>query len=393
MRPLRIALVLQELPLPFESAVGRWYSVLLRGLVARGHDVTAFAASGRPAAIPEAEALFPAPRYRLRCYPHAPAAGLRSTWAALRRPRSYPFDAAFRRDLEAEIARGVDVLHLEDLWSGWLALPHARLAFLSLHNLLEADLAGVTADTLRGRLRDLRARRAERFLVRRFPVIRTLTPPLSARVRALNPRAHVHTIPLGLDLAGYPFEAERGADDRPTVALIGSFDWHPTRSAATRLLTRLWPAIKRRVPEARLQLVGRSARSALRGAAPPPDVSVHEDVPDTIPYFRRTDVLLYAPAQGSGMKVKVLEAFALGVPVVTTADGVEGLPAEDGVHAGICGDDAGLVDRCVALLHDRAAARRMRIAARALLAEVCDPDAAVAAVERGYDAMLAARVP
>src|SRR4029453_11452473 len=57
-------------------------------------------------------------------------------------------------------------------------------------------------------------------------------------------------------------------------------------------------------------------------------------------------------SRGSGMKIKILEAMAFGVPVVTTSEGVEGLPAEDGVHAGVCDDDDGLIERAVDLLQD-----------------------------------------
>jgi glycosyltransferase involved in cell wall biosynthesis len=391
MRPLRIALVLHDLPLPSGSATGGWYHVLLRGLVERGHDVTAFAASARPEAIAEAHALFPAPHYRLRCYPHA-RAGMRATWRALGRPRSYPFDDAFRRDVDAAVARGVDVLHLEDLWSGWVGLPHAHLALMNLHYLVAADRGDPSRGSLRDRLRDRAARRAERYLVRQYPTIRTLTPALTERVRRMNPRASVHTIPLGMDLARYPFDGERGGrpTDRLTVALIGSFEWGPTRSAAARLLTRLWPEIRRRVPDARLQIVGRAARAVLPDG-PPADVSVHENVPDTLPYFRGADVLLYAPERASGMKVKVLEAFALGTAVVTTPDGVEGLSAVDGVHAGICADDAGLIDRCVALLGDAGRARRQRHTARALVEATCSPDATLDALEAIYATHVARR--
>jgi hypothetical protein len=119
-------------------------------------------------------------------------------------------------------------------------------------------------------------------------------------------------------------------------------------------------------------------------------VTVAEDVPDTRPYFERTGVLLYAPGRGSGMKVKVLEALAYGVPVVTTAEGVEGLPAADGVHAGVCEDDAGLIDRTVRLLADPAAANRQRAAGRALLESHCGPGPTVDRVEQVYARVLAA---
>jgi glycosyltransferase involved in cell wall biosynthesis len=168
------------------------------------------------------------------------------------------------------------------------------------------------------------------------------------------------------------------------VGLIGSFRWHPTYWAGVRLLCRLWPEIKRRVPRARLQIVGRRARAALGDLAQGPDISVFEDVPDTIPYFRTLDVLLYAPSRGSGMKVKVLEALALGVPVVTTSEGVEGLPAQDGMHAGVCEDDDGLIERTVALLNDPERRRRQRVAARTLVEAHCSPAPTLDHLERVY---------
>ena len=95
-----------------------------------------------------------------------------------------------------------------------------------------------------------------------------------------------------------------------------------------------------------------------------PDVTIEENVSDIRPYFESTGVMLYAPGRASGMKVKILESFGFGVPVVTTSEGVEGLPAVDGVHAGVCDDDAGLIDRTVELLRDRAGQNRQRAAGR-----------------------------
>jgi glycosyltransferase involved in cell wall biosynthesis len=160
---------------------------------------------------------------------------------------------------------------------------------------------------------------------------------------------------------------------RPTVSLIGSFNWEPTQSAARRLLTRLWPEIARRVPSARLQIVGREAERTLREFAGTEGVSIFENVPDIMPYFYDADVMLYAPTRGSGMKVKVLEAFALGVPVVTNEDGAEGLPVLDGVHADVTDDDAELIDRTVALLQDPGLRARRAAAARTLVEQHCAP--------------------
>src|SRR5438552_12716748 len=120
------------------------------------------------------------------------------------------------------------------------------------------------------RLRRRAIFRAERAWLCRYPTITTLTPRLTERVRRIAPRAAVHTVPLGMDLSLYPFEPARPSRAAPVVGLIGSFHWQPTCSAGERLLTRLWPEIHRRVPEARLQIVGRRARAALAEYAPGP---------------------------------------------------------------------------------------------------------------------------
>jgi glycosyltransferase involved in cell wall biosynthesis len=187
----------------------------------------------------------------------------------------------------------------------------------------------------------------------------------------------------------YAFDDPRaaGGDQRPTVSLIGSFNWEPTLSAARRLLMRLWPSIMARVPNAQLQIVGRDAVSALAGFEDVQGVTILENVPDIMPFFTGSDVMLYAPARGSGMKVKVLEAFALGVPVVTNAEGIEGIPVEDRVHADVTDDDGALVERTVALLTDPDLRARRAAAARSLVEHHCDPARALDQLEGVYDSM------
>src|SRR5438552_13998772 len=86
MPPLRIALVMIEPPLPFGNAAARWFYVLLRGLVERGHDVSAFAACSKPSDLDEAARLFPRPEYDLRCYPFPERRGVLAKAQTLRRP-------------------------------------------------------------------------------------------------------------------------------------------------------------------------------------------------------------------------------------------------------------------------------------------------------------------
>src|SRR5205085_8011846 len=95
-KPLRVVVAMIEPPLPFGNAAARWYYVLLKGLVERGHRVTALAACGRSDEAEAAQALFPAPAYDLRCFPFPRRAGAAAKLQTLRRPYSYPFAAPLR---------------------------------------------------------------------------------------------------------------------------------------------------------------------------------------------------------------------------------------------------------------------------------------------------------
>ncbi len=386
MKRRRVVLVMTEPPLPFGNAAARWYYVLLKGLVERGHQVTALAAASQQEDVVAAADLFPAKHYDLRCCRHFSRRGIAGKWQSLRCPHSYLFAPELRRDLKRELSTGIDVLHLEHNWSGWLGPDATSPSILAVHYLVQIDLAEMPASSIGDRLRNMAICRAERRLLQRYRTIATVTPALAARVREIAPNATVHTVPLAFDISLYPFEPEPPRRGTPVVSLIGSFAWQPTYTAAERLVTRLWPEISRRVPDARLQIVGRQAGRAVAALGAIPHGTIHEDVPEIAPYFQNTDVMLYAPLRGSGMKVKVMEAFAFGTPVVTTTDGIEGIPAEDGIHAEISDNDEELIERTVALLQDGERRQQRRLAARKLIREHSDPTRVLEILEGVYDA-------
>jgi glycosyltransferase involved in cell wall biosynthesis len=383
---MRIILLMIEPPLPFGNAAGRWYYVLLRGLVARGHDVTALASCSNPSDATEAAKLFPPGEFDLRCYPTRSRSSLSEKLQSFLRPMSYLFSSDLRRGLREEVARGYDVLHLEQLFTATLAPRETSRTIVNVHFLFDIDSGGAIPTSLKDRVLQRRICRAEKALLRRMQNISVLTPRLSERVRQINSSANISTIPLSIDASLYPLETP-SIRDRPTVGLIGSFNWGPTLHAAQRLRDELWPEIKRMVPHARLTFVGRSARKMLGGDAGP-DIVIHEDVPDALPFFRELDVLLYAPPAGSGMKVKILEAMLLGTPVVTNDEGVEGLPVRDSVHAGVANANAGLIERAVECLTKPRIRQRYRAAARQLVETHCSPTATLDRVEQMYQSML-----
>ncbi len=386
---LRIVLVFTDPPLPFGMAAARWYYVLLKGLRERGYAVTAYAPCATVALAEEAAKLFPRPAYDLRCFQYPQRGGWRAKWETMRAPYSYIFGPDLKADLERTLSDGDCILHLETQWSGWLGLKHRERAVVNVLSLYAMDLAGAPSNSWW----DAACRRwvlgAEKRLLRAYPHLLTLSAELARHLIRIQPTVKPQVIAFGFDASLYEFAPPtRGVDARPVVGLIGSFHWQPTYTAGVRLLTRLWPEIRRRVPDARLLIVGRQARSALAAFLPTeqdPSITVEENVPDTLPYFRQLDAMLYAPAHGTGVKVKVLEAFALGVPVVTNRAGVEGIPAIDGVHVGIAEEDQHLVERCVDLLKRPADSMPVVFAARQLLESHCGPNTVLDQWQRVYN--------
>ncbi|MDV3349874.1 glycosyltransferase family 4 protein [Leptothoe sp. LEGE 181152] len=385
MKPLRILLVLPSPPLPFGTADGRWYYILLKELVKRKYCLTTFVACKSINEIDEIKSTFPSSEYDIRCYLYNQKSGILGKFKTVQQPYSYIFSQALQKDLKRELSKPFDVLHLEQIWSGWLGKGHESKALLNIHYLFSVDGTFQSPNTLENKFRRLLSCRAERKLLKSFNLISTLTDRLTHSVQQLNPQAELHTVPMGIDLSLYPFDKDKLANHAPTVGLIGNFGWRPSYLAAERLLTRLWPSINEAVPNSRLQIVGRSAKNALGSFIDTPGLEIYQDVPDIIPYFQSTDVLLYAPDSGSGMKVKVMEAFALGTPVVTTQEGVEGLEAEDRVHAGIADDDKLLIARTVEMLTDSSFSKACRDQARKLMEDKFNIISTVSKVESVYE--------
>lgn len=360
---------------------------MLKGLHELGYRVTAFAASTDPKETETALRLFPAGKYDLRCYPFPQRNGVRAKWQTLRRPHSYNFSDALRRDLRVEMALGFDILHCEQTWTGWLAVDVPKQTIVNVHYSFQIDCAHLEPGSFRERIVAMRTRQAEKYLLRSFPLICALTGPLAERIQRINPRARVEVIPLGIDSTLYEYRERPPAGDKPVIGMIGSFDWQPTFLAGQRLVRRLWPRIRAEIPGARLMLVGRYARSSMEPMECDPGVECHENVPDIAPYFHALDTFIYPPTHGSGMKVKVLEALAFGAPLVTTKSGAEGLPLQSGVHAVIGDSDEEIVQETVALLrhHDRAI-HQVR-AGRRLLESYCSPAATVRQFSKLYEAM------
>ena len=131
--------------------------------------------------------------------------------------------------------------------------------------------------------------------------------------------------------------------------------------------------MKRRVPLAKLYIAGWSAAEYLGKYSSQPDLTLADNLKHPSEFFSQTAVMVYAPSRGSGMKVKVMESMAYGVPVVTTWEGVEGIDYQNGQECWVAETDAELAGKVCRLLQNSAERQQMRDAARALIEERYSP--------------------
>jgi glycosyltransferase involved in cell wall biosynthesis len=379
---VRVILVVPACPHPFGDTAAKWFDVLVRELVRRGHAVDLLCVTEEPPARMDES------RRALEAVAATGPGALTTTFQSLtisrpafrrklqsaRRPFSEIEQAdGVRHTFDACVARGYDVLHLEQLWTGWLG-DGADRGLLNVHHLEVIDLDGSRGTSWGERKQRWQIGRATTAILARAPRVRFFTDRLAQRARAYNPAARHWVVPFALDLARYepvPLPAD------PVVGLIGSMQWPPSRAAAERLITRIWPLVRAAVPQARLLVAGWNAHRYLAAFAGTPGLELQSDLAHPRDFFARTAVLAYALGRGSGMKIKVMEAMAFGVPVVTTTEGIEGLDAEPGIHVRVADDDDEFAAHVVDLLRDRAAARRTATAARALIADVYNPQSVV----------------
>lgn len=155
--------------------------------------------------------------------------------------------------------------------------------------------------------------------------------------------------------------------DPPVVLFQGTLRYPPNAEAARFLVRDVVPELVARVPGVRVRLVGTPA-PGLAGLDDPPTVTLVGQVPDMADELAGADVVLVPLRFGSGTRLKVLEAFAQRVPVVSTTLGAEGLGAEDGVHLLVADSADGLAAATARLLGDEALRARLVDAAHELFA-------------------------
>lgn len=228
---------------------------------------------------------------------------------------------AWRTLREAGIATGRLVLDLDDLEA--LALRRRIAA--------EGDVLG-REKALALRLRAARLARLQREMVRRANATLICSPDDRNRLIACgHDPARIRIVPNAppdLD----PLAPRRVSPGEPyRLLFIGALGYSPNIDALQWFVRDIWPKIRARDGRrVELEIVGYGAGDEVRALSGVPGVRVTGEVATVTPCYARADMLVAPIRSGGGTRIKILEAFAIGRPVVATTRAAEGLPVADG---------------------------------------------------------------
>ncbi|MBL8092755.1 MAG: glycosyltransferase [Anaerolineales bacterium] len=359
---------------------------LIRQLSARGHQVTVFTVWADDRERLEADALRPhvqavrgihMPRWR------SMANSLLAVPGAAPLQSVYGWDEALLdgvSNLEAP-----DIIHVEHLRGARYAL-RLKDWRSKLKNYVpvvwdSVDCISLLFEQAAGRSRRLmsrmmtrfelgRTRRYEAWLAGQFDRVLVTSPKDQDAFRSLAPsvvaEGRVEVLPNGVALDYFTPDPTHPRD-AATLVISGKMSYHANVTMAVQFAQRVFPIVKSARPDVKLVIVGKDPSAEVRALATDPAVTVTGGVPDVRPYLRQATVAAAPIAYGVGIQNKVLEAMAVGTPVVCTPQAVSALQTVDGRDLVVAESETDQAQAIVNLLNDPARAAQIGSAGRAYI--------------------------
>jgi len=203
----------------------------------------------------------------------------------------------------------------------------------------------------------------------------------------LSPSTPVAIIPNAIDVAAYDATKWPPADiPHPALVFTGKMDFRPNVDAVLWFAESILPRIRRSVPDAHFVIVGQKPHLRLDALRGRPGILLTGAVPHIQPYLAAADVYVAPLRMGSGTRLKLLEAMAMGRAVVSTRLGAEGIDVREGEHLLLADSPAAFAQAVLALLYDEDRRKDMGTNAARLVRQCYDWSAIIPHVEAAYAA-------
>jgi len=183
------------------------------------------------------------------------------------------------------------------------------------------------------------------------------------------PKARLSVLPTGVDTEYF---TPNGTPELPgRLVFTGSMDWYPNEDGILHFLDDILPHIRRELPDVSLAVVGRNPSPRLRSLADQAGILVTGTVDDVRPHIAGAEVFVVPLRVGSGTRLKIFEALAMGKAVVSTRIGAEGLPIVPGHHFIEADDPSEFARAVVDLLRDAGRRKALGTAGREFVERHC----------------------
>lgn len=204
----------------------------------------------------------------------------------------------------------------------------------------------------------------ETTIARRFDRVTMVSPLDRDYMLSINGSIPMSIVPMGVDLEYYqPSHEEYGLN----LLFTGSIRYFPNKDAILYFYNEIFPIIKDAVPNVKFYVVGNRPPRKISNLISGGDVVVTGRVEDVRPYFAKSAVFVCPLRSGSGMQTKILEAMAMGVPVVTTSMGFEAIEATAGKDIIVADDAMRFAQEVIRLLKDKESRQEVARNARKLV--------------------------
>jgi polysaccharide biosynthesis protein PslH len=276
--------------------------------------------------------------------------------------------SAMRRAVDDEVRKGPDVVHVH--FSRMAPyMPEATTAHrhLDLMDSLSVNMAtrARSSSAVVGLPFAAEARLLRRYEARVAAAADTYSV-ISAADRDAPGLEGAAVIQNGVDIEAFPFHDT--TDRGPVMTFFGNLGYFHNIAPAVFVATEVLPLVRQRVPAATVRIVGARPAAAVRQLRALDGVEVAGDVPDMAAELERAAVSVLPVFSGSGLKNKVLEAFAAGLPVVTNALGMQGVEgAAPGREYLAAEGPRDIADAAAGLLDDPSERGRLASSGRALV--------------------------
>lgn len=396
---MKILLLTQVVPYPPDSGPKIKTYAVLRWL-AQQHELTLVSFVRSPAEAAAADALRPlchavhtVPLRRARRY------DMQALVRSMHDPRPFVVlrdESRAMHDLLHSLTAQTtfDLVHADQINMAQFAFGLAGLpVVLDLHNAVWTVIERM-ARASHGARRWLllhecaRMRRYEAWACRNAAAVLAVSETDRAALQRVAGPVPIDVVPIAIDVLEQP-RIQRAPDANAMLSVATMF-WPPNVDGVCWFGREVHPRVQQAQPESPFYIVGaRPARAVQQLASAQSQVVVTGYVDDLRPYQQQTAAFIVPLRAGSGMRVKILEAFANGLPVVSTTIGYEGIAATPDEHLLVADEPRSFADAVVALIRDRRRGEQLADAARALAEARYDWRAVCPAIQQTYARALA----